>query len=340
MEEKKIYLTSAEIGCLWTSYMNDSMSECILRYMLKHLHDPEIQPAVQFAYDLSVSHLDQLRAIFEQEQYAVPQAFTEQDVNMEAPWLFSDVFCLTYVNHMAKVGMLSYSGFVAMSAREDIRNYYTKGLIDTSNLYNQTTAIALSKGIHARHPYIEAPQKTDYIDSKEYLSGLNPFKNKRPLNAVEISHLYMNVLTNAMGVRLCISFAQTSPSKEIQDYMLRGKDISNKHIQIFSDILLENDIPTPQLPDVSVSNSTTQTFSDKLMMFHMSLLSAAGTGNYATAAAASQRSDLGLNYERLSLEIARYAKTGADIMVKHAWLEQPPGTKDREKLARKKDQDE
>ncbi|MCM3538721.1 DUF3231 family protein [Priestia endophytica] len=340
MEEKKIYLTSAEIGCLWTAYMNDSMSKCILDYMLKHLKDPEIQPAVQFAYDLSVSHLDQLLAIFEQEQYAIPQAFTEQDVNMEAPWLFSDVFCLTYVNHMAKVGMLSYSGFVAMSAREDIRNYYTKGLIDISTLYNQTTEIAISKGIHARHPYIEVPKKTDYVDNKEYLSGLNPFKNKRPLNAVEISHLYMNVLTNTMGVRLCISFAQTSPSKEIQDYMLRGKDISNKHIQVFSDILLENDIPTPQLPDVSVSNSTTQTFSDKLMMFHMSFLSAAGTGNYATAAAASQRSDLALNYERLSLEIAQYAKTGADIMVKHAWLEQPPGTKDREKLARKKGQDE
>lgn len=35
----------------------------------------------------------------------------------------------------------------------------------------------------------------------------------------------------------------------------------------------------------------------------MSLLSAAGTGNYATAAAASQRTDLAINYERLSLKL-------------------------------------
>ncbi|SFH59195.1 Protein of unknown function [Priestia megaterium] len=338
MNEKKINLTSAEIGCLWTSYMNDSMSKCILSYMLKHLKDPDIQPAIQFAYDIASNHLDQLLTIFEREQYAVPHGFSEQDVNMEAPWLFSDVFCLTYVNHMAKVGMLAYSGFVSMSAREDIRNFYTKGLIDTSTLYNQATDIAISKGVHSRHPYIEVPKEADYIDSKEYLGGLNPFKNKRPLNALEISHLYMNVLTNSMGVKLCISFAQTSLSKEIQDFMLRGKDISNKHIQIFANILLENDIATPRLPDVSVSNSTTKTFSDKLMMFHMSLLSAAGTGNYATGAAASQRNDLAIDYERLSLEIARYAKTGADIMIKHNWLEQPPGTKDREKLARKKEQ--
>jgi hypothetical protein len=70
------------------------------------------------------------------------------------------------------------------------------------------------------------------------------------------------------------------------------------------------------------------------MMFHMSLISSAGIGNYAAAGAASQRSDLMANYERLSLEVARLAKSGADIMIKHKWLEQPPGVKDREQLAR------
>lgn len=335
MNENKIHLTSAEIGSLWTSYMNDSMSTCILEFMLKHIEDTDIKPAVQFAYDLSSSRLDFLVHLFEQEKYAIPNGFTEKDVNMDAPWLFSDIFCLTYVNHMSKVGMLAYSGFVGMSAREDICDFYTQGLMDITTLYNQTNKIAISKGVHSRHPYIEVPNESDYVDSKKYLSGLNPFTNKRPLNAVEISHLYMNVLTNSVGVKLCLAFAQTSPSKEIQDYMLHGKKISNKHINAFHSILLENDIATPRLPDISVSHSTTKTFSDKLLMFHMTLLASAGMGNYATAAAASQRSDLVANYERFSLGIAQYAKDGADIMIKNHWLEQPPGTKDREKLARK-----
>lgn len=223
-----------------------------------------------------------------------------------------------------------------MSSREDICDYFTNGLHETSVLYNKSTRIALTKGLLARHPSIETPPMTEYIDSKSYLSGLNPLSNKRPLNAIEISHLYMNVMTNAMGVNLSLSFAQTSPVKEVSDFMLRGAEIANKHIKIFTDILLQNDIPTPRLPDVSVSNSVTQTFSDKLIMFHMSLISAAGTGNYATAAAASQRSDLAMNYERLSIEIAKYAKTGADIMIKNHWMEKPPGTKDRKKLAQNK----
>ncbi|MBM7600224.1 hypothetical protein JOC34_002615 [Virgibacillus halotolerans] len=336
MNEKKINLTSSEIASLWTGYMNDSMSKCVLGFMLKYIEDPDIKPVIQYTYDLTLEHLEQLLVIFEQENFAVPSGFTEQDVNMNAPWLFSDVFCLTYVNHMAKVGMLSYSGFVSMSYREDIRNYFTKSLNETATLYNQSLEIALAKGVNARHPYIEVPKVTDYVDSKKYYSGLNPLSEKRPLNAVEISHLYMNVMTNSIGIKLCLGFAQTSPTKEVQDFMIRGKDISEKHIKIFTTTLIDDNIQTPQVPDVGLSDSTTRTFSDKLAMFHMSLIMSAGIGNYATSAAASQRSDLMINYERLSLEVSRLAKSGADIMIQNSWLEQPPGTKNREKLAKNK----
>ncbi|GAA0331567.1 hypothetical protein GCM10008967_22710 [Bacillus carboniphilus] len=336
MVQEKIHLTAAEIGCLWTTYLNDTMSKCILSHMFIHIQDPDVKPIIEFAHKIVCEHIDFLKTVFEKEQYALPTGFSDQDVQHDAPWLFSDTFCLTYVNQMAKVGMLSYSGFLAMSARDDLRTYFTTCLSETSTLYNRSTEIALNKGVFARHPYMEVPKQVDFIDDKNYFSGLNPFGNKRPLNAIEISHLYMNILTNMIGIKLCLGFAQTSPTKEIQQYMIRGRDISNKHVKIFTETLLTNNIEAPQLPDLSVSSSTTQTFSDKLLMFHMSFLSAAGMGNYATAAAASQRSDLGVNYERLSLEIGQYAKSGADIMIKHNWLEQPPGTIDREELAKNK----
>lgn len=124
---------------------------------------------------------------------------------MNAPWLFTDTFCLTYVNHMARVGMITYGGFVAMSFREDICNYFSQGLSETNKLYNQSLKIALAKGVNARPPYIEVPKETDYVDSKKYMSGLNPFNEKRPLNAVEISYLYMNIMTNS--ICLCANFS-------------------------------------------------------------------------------------------------------------------------------------
>src|SRR5699024_6249711 len=116
-----------------------------------------------------------------------------------------------------------------------------------------------------------------------------------------------------------------------------GNEISQKHNKIFMDTLENNDIETPQLTDVAIRDSTTKTFSDKLIMFQMSQLMASGLGNYATAVAASQRSELMFNYQRLSLEVSMLAKSGADIMFDHNWLEHPPGTKDRQKLAKNKE---
>lgn len=336
MDHDNMQLTSAEIASIWTAYINDSMSIRVLEFMIKYTEDPDIKSVLQFAYTISSENIEQIKTIFEKESFKSPVGFTEEDINMDAPWLFTDMFSLSYVHEMARVGMITYSGFVSMSARADIRKHFSNGLSEVLSLYNQSTDVSLAKGLFARAPYMDVPKEVDFVDSKNYLSGLNPFSEQRPLNAVEISYLYMNVLTNAMGVKLCIAFAQTSPKKEIQDFMMRGKAISEKHIKIFSTTLMKDDIQTPRLPDLGVSDSTTKTFSDKLLMFHMSLLTAAGIGNYATAAGASQRSDLAVNYERLSLEIARLTKSGADIMIQNSWLEQPPAAKDIKKLVKKK----
>lgn len=338
MSSEIVKLTSSEIASIWTSYMNDSMSKCVLRYFLSHVKDEDMREVVQFAYDLSANHIEILTDLFQEEQIPTPTGFTfDNDVNLNAPRMYTDMFMLTYINHMAKVGLLGYSGFLSMSARDDIRSYYRIGLTETSELFERSSKVLLSKGLFIRFPYISYPAKTDNIDSKKYLSGLNFFSKQRPLNAVEISHLSMNVQTNLIGSKLALSFAQATARENIRNWMLRGKDISQKHIKIFTKVLLNNDINPPISSDVCITDSTTPPFSDKLTMFHMSLLSAAGTGNYATAAAASQRSDLILNYERLSLEIALYTKEGANIVIKNAWLEQPPGTKDKEQLTKKKD---
>lgn len=332
LTESRAQLTSSEIASIWTSYMQDSMSKCVLGYFLKHVEDEEIRSVVQFSYDLSSSHIEKLTTIFQEEQIPTPTGYTyDNDVNLNAPRMYTDLFMLTYINHMAKIGLLGYSGFVSISARDDIRNYYREGLNETSELFEKSSKVALSKGVFTRAPYIPYPIKTNYIDTKKYLSS------GRPLNAVEISHLFLNIQTNLIGSKLAISFAQGTPRENIRKWMLRGRDISQKHMQIFTKTLIDNDIQAPCPSDVSITNSTTPPFSDKLNMFHMSFMSAAGTGNYATAAAASQRSDLIVNYERLSLEIAQYAKDGADIVISNAWLEQPPGTKDKEQLTKKKE---
>ncbi|WP_240377156.1 DUF3231 family protein [Bacillus piscicola] len=338
MTENHIQLTSGEIASIWTAYMNDSAAKLILGYFLKDVEDEEIRSVLQQAYDSSATHIEKLTHLFQEEQLPLPTGFTSDDVNMNAPRLYTDTFMLEYIGHVTRAGLLSYGGFVSMSTRKDVRAYFMEALQETSQLYDAGASVSLAKGLFVRAPYMAYPTQTDFIDSKKYLSGLNPFTSKRPLNAVEVAYLHMNIQTNHIGRKFSLSFAQTSPREQVQKWMLRGNEISRKHIQLFTKALTDNDLTAPVAAEVGINDSTIPPFSDKLTMFLMSLLSAIGVGNYATASAASQRSDLALNYERLSLEIGKYAKDGADIMIQHSWLEQPPGTMDKQQLAKNKQQ--
>lgn len=225
---------------------------------------------------------------------------------------------------MAKAGLLAYGGFLAMSTRNDLIDFFNYGLHSTSKLYHLSNSILEKKGFLVRSPSISIPQKIDYIDNKKYMSGISLFRAIRPLNAMEVSHLFVNAQTNIVGVKITLAFAQTTTNKEVSAYMLRGRDISQKHLKLFMNALLEESVQTPSNSDIGITDSTTRTFSDKLMMFHISLLSASGIGNYALAGGSSLRNDLLFNYERLSLEIAHYAKDGATLMIENNWLEQPP----------------
>ncbi|WP_170007171.1 DUF3231 family protein [Bacillus fonticola] len=337
MENKEqVKLTASELAALWSAYINDTMSLCFVQYFKEKNKDPQIAPAIEKAYHMSTTHLQKLRELYEKEELPLPIGFGKEDVNVDAEQLYSDMFALTFVENMAKVGMVTYSAATGVSTRKDVRHYFMGGLQESAELFDLSSEIGLKTGLFVRAPFIPYPTQVDFVDKKSYLSGYSMFNKQRPLNAIEISHLYMNIQTNLMGSRIALSFAQASPTKEVQDFMLRGKDISEKHIKIFSDVMLENGIQPPISSDISITNSTVPPFSDKLMVFFMSLLSTAGVGNYAAAASASQRSDLVVNYERLSLEIGKYAKTGADLMIQNGYLEEPPGTVDKEKLVQTK----
>ena len=58
----------------------------------------------------------------------------------------------------------------------------------------------------------------------------------------------MNIQTNIIGSKLALSFAQTSQREKIQKWMLRGAEISEKHVQIFRKALLDNHIQPPVPP--------------------------------------------------------------------------------------------
>jgi hypothetical protein len=217
--------------------------------------------------------------------------------------------------------------------REDVFTFHNEVLDSSVKLQYLSRELMLRQGTYVRPPFVSTPDKVDFVEDQQFLGGI--LGKKRPLTTVEITHLFINVQTNAIGKTLILGFAQVAQKKEVIQYLLRGKQLAQKHIDIFSDILKKADLPAPMSWDTAVTDSTKPIFSDKLIMFHVTAMIAAGIGNYGTAMAASPRKDIAIKYASLIPEISLYAEDGANIMIKNEWLEEPPQTDDRKKLAKK-----
>ncbi|RXT03908.1 DUF3231 family protein [Ammoniphilus sp. CFH 90114] len=333
MSEQKTRLTASEITALWSAYQNNTMSVCVFTYFLKHTVDLEVRSLLEFSLELSKNNFQKVVEILQRENQPIPVGFTDADVNLSAPRLFSEAIYLYYLKNMSKIALSTYGVALPTSAHSEVRDFLSKAIATSTELYNKTADILLKKGLFIRTPYISTPHKNDFITKQSYLGGLLKM-NPRPLNVIEITHLKANTETNILGQFIYTGFSQVAESKKVRQYLMRGKHIAKKHVKLFTSLLVEDNLPAPMEWDMEVTDSTIPPFSDKLIMFHSSALIASGISNYATASAASLRTDIATTYTRISVEVAQYAMDGTKIMIDNGWLEEPPQNIDRKELAR------
>lgn len=330
--QTNVPLTASEMANLWASYNSESVSSCVVQYFIANNGDTDIRPILEYTLGICKQHLQFVTEIFTKEHFPIPVAFNENDVNLQAPRLYSDAFYLDYLKNMGKVGLATYGLALATSSRADIRSFYQKCAQEAAQLYQMTTEVLLSKGLFVRPPTITTPDKVKFITKKSFYGGL--IGEQRPLTSVEITHSYHNIETNVTGHTLLLGFSQVAHKKEVRQHMIKGKDMAKHHIDKLRGLLVNDDIPSPMGWSENVTDSTVAPFSDKLMMFITTLMTAAGTGNYGLAIAGSPRKDVAATYIRLFTEAGNYAKDASDLMIENGWLEEPPQADDRKALSR------
>ncbi|MBU3574127.1 DUF3231 family protein [Priestia aryabhattai] len=330
--EHNVKLSASEVAQLWSSYMNSSMCHCLFTYFSKVVEDTQIKSILEMGLELTEEHLQKLTTIFHEEKYPVPQGFViNEDVNASAPRLFSDSFMLYISYSMGTMALNFYAVAKTVSVRADIDAYFSECIHELSEFDSLTKNLLLSKGLFIRSPYLNPAQEVNFVKDQTFMSGW--FGEKRPLSAIEITHLFINLQRNALGKAVMIGFSQVAQSKEVGKFMVRGKEIARKHTEVFGSVLKDDDLPVPMTWDNEITSSKIAPFSDKLMMFMTTALTGLSIGFYGTAMATSTRKDLSVHYVRLSAEIAKYAEDGANIMINNNWLEEPPLSEDRDKLA-------
>lgn len=333
--EKSIPFTAAEISHTWTSYMNSSANICVFSYFIEKVEDDELRPVIQDTLDMVKRHLTQTKELLEKANYPIPLAFTDKDVNTTAPKLFTDGYMVQHVIQLCMLGMGASTVGLSNAAREDVHSYFTTAYRDYHKIHHNAVKIALEKGIYERPPFIPVPDKIDFVKKQNFLKGW--FGERRPLLAEEISHLFSNTHQNIIGKHALMGFSQVAKAKEVRDYLLRGVDLAQKHINVLSENLEGNDIRMPQGSDMMVTDANNVSpFSDKLIMYYPTGMITLGIGFYGLSVSLTTRKDIASDYIRLSGEVLLYSEDGTNIMIENGWLEEPPRMVDREELAKMK----
>ncbi len=323
-------LNATELAALWNTYMQYTMFICIFKHFSQTAEDNEVRMIYEDAVNISIKRVDRVTQLFNNENRPIPSGFTDNDVNLNAPRLFTDPYYLYYMLNANKIAIgINGLSFVT-SGRADIRDFYDHCINSSIHLYNNTVNVLLSKGMYIRPPIITTAKEVDYVKKQNFLGGF--LGERRSLLAQEISALFYGIITNNIGKRLLMGFRQTARSDQVRKFMDRGVNLSSSFIDTFSSSLTREDVPDPVQWDFMVTDSTTPVFSDKFMMYHTTLIISAGILNYAASMATSPRHDLAGHYAKALAEVANYLEDGINILIDNGWYEEPPRTVDRRKL--------
>jgi len=326
-------LVSSEIGKLWATYMGNSMAKQIITYFLHHVDDPDIKKGLDHAMELILTFINEIEFIFKQEGIPIPIGFTEKDANLDAPRLFQDEFYLHYLKYTAKAGMSIYNIAIPLMFREDVRQFFVQCMASTIKLLDELNQILLKKGAISKPPSIPIPDKQGFVKKQSYLNGF--VGDVRPLHALEITHLYDNIENNVASKALLIAFSQVAKQEKVKKFFLRGKDITSKSLDTYMQKLHDENLPSLELLDHLVTDSTFSPFSDKIMLFHKIDMFSMKLRAFGNSMAVNGRRDLAMSYTAALTRIGRYVEDGANIMIENDWMEKPPEAADRNFLASK-----
>lgn len=223
--------------------MNDSLLVCLFTTFLSNVEDQQIKSVLEYALHLSKGHLGKIEDFLNEEQLPIPDAFSiEADVNKGAPRLFTDDFYIFLLQNLGKMRMENYSYSLSNSGRLDIAEFFTECLNEASRLFNKASGVMLMKGVFVRAPYIPVPNVVQYVQHQGYLAGW--FGDQRPLNVMEITNVYNGMIQNQLGRTLCMGFSQIAKATETRDFFIRGRNIGDKHVEIFGSILSKEFLPS------------------------------------------------------------------------------------------------
>lgn len=272
--------------------------------------------------------IGKIETIFEKENFPIPKGFSDKDVDLSAPALYTDSFALSFVYRGGQVIIPHYANVLQRVTRIDIYEFFSECQYSETELHKKALTLMLSKGLMDRPPNMEYPKDVEFIQHQSSLVN-TWLGEKRPLNTLEITELFIEIERNAIGIILLMGLIQVTKDKEIKDYFLKGKKLAEKQIDTFDKLLKENDHFIGSPVPMEVTNSTISPFSERLILFTIVNANQVAIAALGDALSISMRKDLAAHYSLIVAEVMKYGDEGLKLLIERGWMEQPPQPIDR-----------
>ena len=117
-------LNSSEIGNLWSSYMAFSMLSCVAKSFYQNADDKDIKSIIEFVLEVENSRISKIIEIFHKENMPIPIGFSDEDLDLKALRLYSDIYYLYYFKFMERFILPLHCRQLVTSTRSDVREFY------------------------------------------------------------------------------------------------------------------------------------------------------------------------------------------------------------------------
>ncbi|TVY07955.1 DUF3231 family protein [Paenibacillus cremeus] len=288
-------LVTTNISNLWQSYITNSLYIGFNAHALQVIEDQNIRNLYERATQYAQDTITQLEGMFHEMDFPIPIGFTEADVNLKAPRLFTDEFLLYFLHTMTANGMVGYGLSLSTSVGKQVRELNKNGYNHSIELYEKSLELMLSLKLFDNFPQVPIPTTPEFVHEQGFI--LNFTKDqKRPLDILEISSLFANLKTVIMHKAIAIAFSQVANLKEVRMVLRENVETLEKSIEEFASLLHNDFLTSLRLWDTNITNSNIPPYSDRLMLTLIAALISLSVSNFGSSLGVSTRIDLAPMY--------------------------------------------
>ncbi|MFC4797788.1 DUF3231 family protein [Neobacillus sp. GCM10023253] len=316
-------LTSSEVSNLWSSYLKSNMELRFFEYFYASIESNETKQVIEKMLNQTENSINELKEIFIKDNLTIPLGFTDEDVRVGVPKVFSDTFILYFCFDLTYLAMSTYPIALSDCTRNDVREHFQKNIAFFVKIQNELLDLMLSQGVYLSPPQVAIDNEVEIADSMLYLNGF--FGGSRPLNAPEIANLSRIVHRAQFSKMVFVTFSKLAQTKDLKQHFSKGRDGLQKVLDSLQEILEKENIPISASGDYKISDVEMSPFSDKLMLFFTNTcLGIFCFAMISQAMTSSLRTDIVSKLDKISEDMKKYYGQGLLLAIKEKWFEQPP----------------